>query len=181
MNKIKNIFADAIFYLVCILIACVLNIAVGWLMSRITTGVISDTFFASAISSIISYLLTLGVVIGALSYHDAYKTISHPATERSIGMALAGVMHFLIAIVFSFHPFVSGGVRALAGIINDGKNFTSAERVNEIYLWQYAVAFFACVIFMIAVLNVCAYVGKNNRKRSRKHIEGYHETEDFDA
>ena len=113
--------------------------------------------------------------------HTSSITLYHPALERSLGMALAGVMHFLVSIVFVFHPIISGGVRALAGIINDGKNFTSAERVGEIYLWQYAVSFVVCVVFLIVVLNVCAFIGKNNRRIGRKNIEGYSETEDFSA
>ena len=165
MSKLKNILVDGIFYFVCIIAATVLNIAVSWLLTKMVGGVVSNSYFASAVSNIVAYFLTLGVVIGAMAYHEAYKSMYHPMAERSFGVFLAGIMHLAVSVFFVFHPFVSGGVRALAGIINDGKGFSSAERIKEIYLWQYLVAFFIYLAFTMAVLNVCAVIGKNNRKR----------------
>ena len=169
----KQITTNAIGYLVCMLVACLLNLAVSSLLVKIVNLFIVVEYFEAAIVRLISGFLTCGAVLGAMSFRQSYKSLEFRPMSLVASLALAGVAHLLLCLLFMFHPFVAGGVRSLAGVLALGDGFDGADMLDEIYLWTYLGAFLIDLGVRTAVTLTCGYLGKRTRLKGRQTLRGY--------
>lgn len=169
----KQITTNAIGYLVCVLVACLLNLAVSALLVKIVNLFIVVEYFEAAVVRLISGFLTCGAVLGAMSFRQSYKSVEFRPMPLLASLALAGVAHLLLCLLFMFHPFISGGVRELAGVLALGDGFDGADMIEEIYLWTYLGAFWIDFAVQTAVVLICGCLGKRTRLKGRESLRGY--------
>lgn len=168
--KNKKIGTNAIFYLICMVVACVLNLAVSALLVKIVNLFIEVEYFEAAIVRIVSSLLTSGVILGAVAFFESHKTLEFTPAPMLFSLLMAGGAHLILCIVLMFTPFMAGGVRELAGVLSMGDHFNSASMIEDIYLWMYLVAFAIHLAYEIAVCMLCGWLGKWKRLRDRSKL-----------
>lgn len=169
----KQTLISAVIYLICFVVSCILNLAVSWLLLKIVDSIIVLDYFGKSVVRIVSGFLTGGVIIGAVVARESYKSIEAHPLSLSASLGLAGVGHLLLCLLLMFYPFIAGGVRDLAGVLGMGSGFSSASDIENIYLWQYLLAFVIDLAYKIGVAILCAYIGKAMRLKNRESIKGY--------
>ncbi len=165
----KQIVADGIIYLICMLVAQLLNIAVSALTVRLGMAFLF-TYFGRSLIRLVTGFLVSGVVLGAIVYRESYKSMRMQPKLLVPAITLAGLAHLVICLPLKFYPFIAGGVRDLAGILSMGIGFSGEERIGEIYLWAYLAAFALFLLFEIATALICAYAGRKRRIKNREGL-----------
>ena len=174
----KKIGNNALFYLICLVVACLLNLAASALMIKIVNLFIEVQYFEAAIVRIVSSLLMSGVILGAVSFFEGYHFVKFEPVPTVLSMLIAGVIHLILCVVLMFTPFIAGGVRDLAGVITMGDGFNSSAMIEEITLWMYLLSYGIVFVFEVAVCLACGAIGKNKRLRDRQALYAHGETSD---
>lgn len=172
----KKIGNNALFYLICLVVACLLNLLASALMIKIVNLFIEVEYFEGAVIRIVSSLLMNGLVLGAVCWYDSHHTAEFQPFLTVWSLLIASVVHLLLCIVLMFTPFMAGGVRDLAGVLTLGDHFDSKAMIEEITLWMYLLAYGIFVLFEAAVCLACSWIGKTRRLRQREEL--YHKKED---
>ncbi len=166
----KRFFYNSLTYFVAMVGACLVNLLVCSMATKIVNlFVVVDYFTLSIVSAVMSFV-TVGGVLGALGYYEGFKTAELSIRLKLGEISLAGVANLLICVPLMFHPFIAGGTRFLAGLIDMGRHFDSPECIPDIYLWTYLFAF---AIYLIAEIAVCiglGVLGKRRRMAQRKSL-----------
>ncbi len=166
----KQIVADAIVYLIAMVVAMLLNLLVSALLETIVASFGLEEYFARAFVRIASGFLVGAGVLGALVYRECYKSVEFTPLVLVPSIALAGIAQMLLALVLKFNPILSGGVRDLAGVICLGSGFDSADMIEKIPLFMGVLAFLVYLLFEIGVCVWLGYLGKKNRLKSREAL-----------
>ena len=175
----KQIPVNGLVYLICMISACLLNLLVSALAVRILEVFIEPSFYAVAIVRIIAGVAMSCFILGAVLWYEGYKSVSFSLSTVLLSVSLAAAVHFVLALVFKFHPFIACGTRYLGGFIEMGGDFVSYEGVGDVRLWAYIVAFAVLKILELIVAPICAYVGMRARLKSRETIDGYKKSSDI--
>lgn len=169
----KQHLVNAIVYLVAMLAACLLNLAVSGLMVKFVDVLVAPDFFVFAIVRAIVGILTTSAVLGLVIGYEGFKYVEFSFSKIVIPVFFASVAHFLLAWLLRFYPFAAGGVRYLAGILEQGSDFTSFEKVSDVALWAYIAAFWIIKVIEMAVALIAGKCGKTLRLKNRETIRGY--------
>jgi hypothetical protein len=169
----KQFIANAITYLICMIAASLLNLAVSALAVKIVNALVLPEFFVLAIVRAVSGILTGCIIIGAIFLYEGYKSVSFSFWKVVLPMLAAAVVHFIIAFVFKFYPFVAGGTHYLGGLIESGDGFSSFDSVADVRLGAYIAAFWIAKSAEIIVAPICCLLGKRLRIKNRETIKGY--------
>ena len=170
----KQVWINSGVYLISMIAACLLNLAVTGMALKIVLAFADIGYFATAILRIVIGFLTGAGVIGAIIYHECYKSVEFHPGWIILSMSFAGIVHLGLSTVLMFYPFIAGGVRPLAGILCLGTGFDSDAMIDYIYLWAYLLAFLLYLIFQICVSLLCGFIGKKMRLKNREGLKGYH-------
>lgn len=174
----KQILANSVTYLICMIAASLLNLAVSALAVKIVNALILPEFFVLAIVRAVSGILTGCVIIGAIFFYEGYKSVSFSFRQIILPMVLAAVVHFIIAFVFKFYPFIAGGTHYLGGLIESGDGFSYFDSAADVSLWAYIAAFWIAKGAEIVIAPICCLVGKTIRIKNRETIKGYNDIEE---
>ncbi len=174
----KQIVANAIIYLICMIAATLLNLAVSALAVKIVDVLVLPEFFVLAIVRAVSGILTGCIIIGAILFYEGYKSVSFSFWKVVLPVILAAIAHFIIAFVFKFYPFIAGGTHYLGGLIENGDGFSSFESVSDVRLWAYIAAFWIAKAAEIIVAPICCLLGKTIRIKNRETLVGYNNSEE---
>lgn len=174
----KQIFANSVTYLICMVAASLLNLAVSALAVKIVNALILPEFFVLAIVRAVAGILTCCIIIGAIFFYEGYKTVSFSLWKVVLPMLLAAAVHFIIAFIFKFYPFIAGGTHYLGGLIESGDGFSSFDSVADVSLWAYIAAFWIAKAAEIIVALICCLLGKRLRIKNRETIKGYNNIEE---
>lgn len=166
----KKIGNNALFYLICLIVACLLNLAVSALMIKIVNLFIEVEYFETSVIRMVCSLLMNGLILGAVCWFDSHHSAEFHAFSTVLSLLIASVIHLLLCVVLMFTPFMAGGVRDLAGVLTMGNSFYSAAMIEEITLWMYLLAYGIFFVFEAAVCLACGYLGKAQRLRQRKEL-----------
>ena len=176
----KQYFSNAIIYAICMVVAALLNLAVSALVVKFVTLLVAPEFFVIAIVRAVVGFLTGAVVLGLVIGYESYKSVTFDPISIIISVVIAAAIHFALAFILRFYPFVAGGTRYLAGILNYGSNFESFEAVSDIYLWAYVAAFWIIKACEIGVCVIAGKSGKTARLKNRETIQGYPNAQESD-
>ena len=174
----KQILANSITYLICMVAATLLNLAVSALVVKIVDVLILPEFFVLAIVRAVVGIFTGCLIIGAVFFYEGYKTLSFSFWSVFLSMLIAAVAHFIIAFIFKFYPFIAGGTHYLGGLIESGDGFNSFDEVADVRLWAYIAAFWIAKAAEIVVAPIACLVGKRVRIKNRETIAGYNDFEE---
>ncbi len=169
----KQYFLDALVYAICMVAASLLNLAVSGLIVKFVDVLVTPDFFVFAIVRAVVGFLTGALVLGLVVAYESYKTVSFEPGRIVIAVLMASVVHFLLSLLLRFYPFVAGGTRYLAGLLNQGANFDAYETVSDIQLWAYIAAFWIVKAGEIVVCVIAGKCGKTARLKNRETIKGY--------
>ena len=169
----KQILANSIIYLICMVAAMLLNLAVSALAVKIVDVLILPEFYVLAIVRAAAGILTGCIIIGAIFLYEGYKTVSFSFWQVLLPMLLAAVVHFVIAFIFKFYPFIAGGTHYLGGLIESGDGFSSFESVEDVRLWAYVSAFWIAKAAEIVIAPIACFIGKRVRIKNRETLVGY--------
>lgn len=169
----KQVFVDALIYASCMIVASLLNLAVSALVVRFVNLLIVPDFYVVAIVRAVVGFLTGSLVLGLVIAYECYKSVSFSGTKILISVALASAIHFLPALLLRFYPFIAGGTRYLAGLLEHGTNFGGYAGVSDIGLIFYIAAFWMIKAGEIVVCVISGKCGKTARLKNRETIKGY--------
>lgn len=169
----KQHLVNAIVYLVAMLAASLLNLAISGLVVKFVDILIAPDFFVFAVVRAVVGILTTSVVLGLVIGYEGFKYVEFSFCKIVIPVFFASLAHFLLAWLLRFFPFVAGGTRYLAGILEQGTDFRSFEAVSDVALWAYIAAFWIAKCIEMAVAVVAGKCGKTLRLKNRKTIRGY--------
>ena len=169
----KQIFVNSLIYLVAIVCGCLVNFAVSALLLKILNLFIVVDYYIGAIFCAVVSFIVVGGIVGALTYFESYKSVDFSPINITFSVLLAGVFHLPISTLLGFYPFIAGGTRYLAGLIDMGGRFDSLDRVADIYIWSYLIAFVIYLAFYVVTALACGYLGKKKRLAVRNSLEGY--------
>lgn len=173
----KHVFTDAVVYLICMVAACLLNLAVGALAVKIVNLLIEVGYFEAAIIKTVSGLVVGGAVLGAVVGRECYQAAELRPWSLLASLTLAGAGHLLLCVILMFYPFISGGVRDLAGLLAMGDSFNDRGMIERIYLWNYLAAFGIDFAVRAAVSLTAGAIGKHMRLKSRESLLSREQTE----
>ncbi len=171
----KQIFINACVALICMVVACLLNLLVTALIVKIVLSFADIGYFATSVMRAVIAFITCGAVMGAMNYRESFKTLEFRPALTVCSMLIAGAVHLGISLFLMFYPFIAGGTRYLAGALSMGSRFSSETRIDEIYLWAYLAAFGIYLGFEIVISLVFGVVGKKARLKNRESIKGYYD------
>ncbi len=171
----KQVFVNSLIYFIAMLGACLVNLAVSAMAVKIVNLFIVVDYFSAAIIRTVIAFVTLSGVIGALTWFESFKSAEFHPLKTLVAVGLGGVYHLAVSTILMFYPFIAGGTRYLAGLINMGERFDSFAEVEYIYLWAYLTAFFIYLFVEMICAVVCGYLGKKKRYDNRKTILGFEE------
>ncbi len=169
----KQYVSDALVYVICMIAASLLNLVVSALIVKFVTLLVAPEFFVIAIVRAVVGFLTGAVVLGLVVAYESYKSVTFDPTRTMLAVSIAAVIHFALAFVLRFYPFVAGGTRYLAGLLEKGNGFDAFETVSDIRLWAYVAAFWIIKACEIGVCVIAGKVGKTARLKNRETIKGY--------
>ncbi len=166
----KRFWLGVLLNLVALIGACLVNLLVCSVAIKIVNLFIVVNFFEAAIIRTVMSFVTLCGVIGALTYFEGFKNAEFLPLSTAAELVTAGVGQLVLSVPLMFYPFIAGGTRYLAGLLDMGASFDGSEKIKEIYLWTYLASF---VIYLAAEL--CAaialgIVGKKMRLKQRREI-----------
>ena len=169
----KQLLANGITYLICMIAAALLNLAVSALVVKIVNLLVAPDFFVIAIVRAVTGIVTSCIVLGAVIGYEGYKTLTFSFWSTVLSVLLAAVAHFLLALLLRFYPFIAGGTQYLGGILESGSNFICFDSVSDVHLFAYIGAFWIAKAIEIVVAPISSFVGKRVRIKNRETIEGY--------
>ena len=169
----KQYFVDALIYAIAMVAASLLNIVVSGLIVRIATILVAPDFFVLAIIRAIVGFLTGAGVLGMVLAYESYKSVSFQPIKITLCVGMAAVVHFLLAFVFRFYPFIAAGTRYLGGLLEQGSDFESFAEVSDVALWAYIAAFWIIKAGEIVICVIAGACGKAARLKNRETIKGY--------
>lgn len=168
----KQIVADAIVYLITMLVAMLMNLLVSAFLETVFVSFGLEEYFGRAIVRIISGFLVGAGVLGALVYRECYKSMEFCPVILAPSVALAGIGHMILVLLLNFNPIFSGGVRDLAGVISFGTAFDSANMIEKIPFLANVFAFFVYLLFEISMALLLGFLGKRSREQNRDTLIG---------
>ncbi len=166
----KQILADGIIYLISMIAAVLLNIAVSALTVRLGLSLAHLGYFGRSVVRLVTGFAVCGGVLGAMVYRESYRSMKFSPGILIPAVTLAGLVHLLVCLPFKFYPFIGGGVRDLAGIMSQGFAFSSEEMIAEIRFVWYIVAFVIFLLFELLVAVLCSYFGRKHRLKNREGL-----------
>ncbi len=166
----KRFFAESLVYFVALIGASLVNLLTCSMAIKIVNLFIVVGYFEAAVVSCIMSFVTMCGVVGALGYFEGYKKAEFAIGRNAGALAVAGAAQLVLSVPLMFYPFIAGGTRYLAGLIDMGSHFDSAESIKEIYLWTYLAAFAIYLAAEIGVCIACGIIGKSRRVAQRKAL-----------
>ncbi len=166
----KRFWFGVLVWLAALLGGCLVNLLVCAMAVKIVNLFIVVGFFEAAIIRTVASFVTLCGVVGALTYFESFKAADFSPWSTVAELATAGAGQLILSIPLMFYPFIAGGTRYLAGLIDMGERFDGADMIKEIYLWAYLASF---VIYLAAELGcavICGIMGKRKRLKQRSEI-----------
>jgi hypothetical protein len=85
----KKIGNNALFYLICLVVACLLNLASSALLIRIVNLFIEVQYFEASVIRVISSLLMNGLILGAVCWYDSHHSAEFQPFFTGLSLALA--------------------------------------------------------------------------------------------
>ena len=169
----KQFWVNSFVYFVTLVSACLINLIVANMVLKFVSVLIEmDYFTGSVIYAIVSFLVVPGLV-GVMSFYNSFKNAEFYLGRTCAHVAMGGLFHLIVSVPLMFYPFIAGGTRYLAGIIDMGIYFDGLDRVEDIYLWSYLIAFAIYLIAEIIAAVVCGILGKKKRLDDRKKLQGF--------
>lgn len=171
----KKIGNNALFYLICLVVSCLLNLAASALMIKIVNLFIEVAYCEASVIRIASSLLINGLILGAVSWYESHHSVEFEPLTVVASLSIASLIHLLLCVVLMFTPFMAGGVRDLAGVLTMGDGFNSKSMIEEITLWTYLLSY---GIFFVLEMAVCLTLGWFGMKQRLRERENLHHKED---
>ena len=165
----KQIVADGIIYLICMVVAVLLNLLISALLESIGITLGFAEYSQRAWIRVFSGFSVGIAILSAVVYRECHKSVQFYPVMLIPSVALAGGCQLVLAAIFGFNPIFSGGVRDLAGLILFGADFDSAAMVEKIGL---PVCFFAFLIYLSLEILSAMLFGYWGMKRRIKNREG---------
>jgi len=171
----KQLFANTLIYLICLVAALLCNVAVEWIILKILNVLIEVTFLVSTIVSLAVAVLTVSGVFCALVAFEAHHDAVFCASDTVWPLLLAHVLWLPVAFLFRFYPLFAGGTRHLAGLLSMGGGFDHADRIADIPLWAYLVSYAVLALISVGISCLGGKLAAAHRLSTRAELTGQNE------
>ena len=167
----KQTLYSSITYLIGVVIACLVNLLVSYVMVKIVNLFVVVDYFTAAVVNVVVAFIVVPFIAAAIFYYECYKSAEFNPWHICGAVALGGVAHLGLSMLLMFYPFIAGGTRYLALIINFGNNFSSSKDVEQIYLWAYLASFFIYLTVQLCASLIMGYIARNTRLKIREQLK----------
>ena len=168
--KIQNTAINSLLYLLYMFGGCVAVMVVEALLVYIISRFVIIPYLVLTILRLVIYTVGVPTVIVGIGYVEGYRESVPAVGETIVGGILAIVMHLLLAILFGFQAFVSGGVRFAAGLIQHGADITDELLNTNTSTGLFLLMFVIYGAIYVTALTVSRYFGVQNRIISRAEL-----------
>lgn len=161
---------NALVYLVYIIAACIVGLAVSSLISLIVSGIASASYLALAIVRTFVFMAAEGGALFLIGCREGYRDPEPDIRSLACSWGVACAIHFAVSLIASFAPVLSGGVRYMAGWMYLGEEFTSMTTVSGGLYGYCVLAYFIYLAVNTACFTVACFLGSDMRLRSRAEL-----------
>jgi len=158
---------------VCLLglvLSCLLSLLVTMIAVRVADMIFPIEGMAEVIVRAVASLLTVLATFGAVSYFVSYRMASFDGAGAAARLGGALVIQLLVSLLLKFEPFVAGGVKYLAAILEFGADVSMTADADMIGIIDYLAAFIIFSAIYMAVYIVAGVIGKKRRLSDRETI-----------
>ncbi len=168
--KIRNTALNALFYFLYAFGASLIVMLVEWLLVFLIQRFVIVPY--PVLTVIRAGIYTVGVLalLSVMGYIEGYREGHCSIGETVAGGALGAVVHLLLSLLFHFDPFISGGVRFAAGLMEHGGTITSDLLLNQSSTGLRLALFLVYTALYIAAWTVARSVGARRRDISRAEL-----------
>ncbi len=168
--KLQNTAVNSLLYLLYMFGGCIAVMVVETLFVFIISKFVVLSYPALTIIRLTLYALGVPAIMTGVGYIEGYREASPDVAETVVGGVVAMVFHLLLALLFKFEAFVSGGVRFAAGLIRHGMGITDELLTSETPTDLFLAMFVLFGAVYITVLTVARCVGAKRRIISRAEL-----------
>ena len=115
--------------------------------------------------------------IAFISFKYGYHTASFEVKENVVGALVGTGIHFLLALVTLFSPWVAGGTKHIGGFIAFGDNYTSIEHMKNIPMLTLILIGALMALVFAGLIIIGTLEGVKKRLRDRAELTGKSEEE----
>lgn len=161
---------DALVYLIYILASCIVGLALSSMLVLIVSSISTASYLALAIIRTFVFMVAGGGTLFLIGNREGYRTGEFDFRKKAYSWAVAYIIHFVISLISSFAPVLSGGARYMAGWMYLGDEFTALTTIRG-GLYGYCVLTYL-IYFAVntACFTIAGYFGAESRVRSRAEI-----------
>lgn len=167
-DVIVNAAADFVF----ILLACIFAGIFSSMGVKLSNKFVELGFMASAIVAIIFQLGFSVFFTAFFSYKNGYHVACFDKKEVIPSALIASAMHFVIAFITLFSPWVSGATRHISGFIAYGDNYVSLHQMLTIPVLILALVGVGFALVYAGLIVLGAHLGVKKRLEDRAELLG---------
>ena len=168
----KQFFSMCGVVFLCIFCACFLNLAVMTTVLRIANILVEVEPFTEVVIRLAVSIIMVAGVPSVVAFLVAYKMAKFDVKNACGTFCVASVFQLLLALLFKFHPFISGGVLYLAGIFESGSSFANGADIEYIGIFDYLPAYAICFALGLVSYLVFGKFGMKKRLKDREELTG---------
>lgn len=170
--KKRDVAVNAVVHLVFILLSCLFAGIFSSMLVKLADKFVELDFIWSAGIRAVALSLISVFFVFFFSYKAGYHTADFDRREMILSSLLASAVHFLLALVTVFAPFISGATKLVGGFITFGDNFTVESQISQIPMLTLALMGIVVALVYAGLLVVGSYVGVKKRLRDRAELLG---------
>ncbi len=167
----KNFLIDSGITFVYLFAACLMNMFVTSIAIKIIDAFVFLEYFPLNIAKLVLSLIVVSGILGTVIYLLSYRKAEFSVGGFAARFGVAAVLQLALSVLLGFHPFISGGVKYLAGVFEHGMDL-SADVWNTVGIFDYIFAFIIFTVFYLVVSLVCGKIAVKKRLRDREELTG---------
>ncbi len=171
MRKTDILF-NSVVYAVYMIVSCIVIMFAEILTVKIVNLFIDPSALTECVICALVYTVGVSALLAIVSYKEGYRAAHYSCTGTLISGAIASILHFLFALLFSFQAFIAGGVRFATALVKLGTHIRPSSLTDDIKITDMIPFFFIYSLIYIAVMTVFGKIGERNRLRDRRSLTG---------
>ena len=171
MKKV-DILVSSLVYAVYMIISCLVIMCAEILAIKIINLFVVTQYFELCVIRAVIYTLGVNALLAIISYREGYRAASFSIVGTAISGAIATLIHFVFALLFSFEAFCAGGVRFITALVRFGSSLNSNTFMGTLTRVDFIPFFFINSLVYVALMISFGKLGQYKRLADREDLLG---------
>lgn len=176
MKKV-DILISSLVYAVYMIISCLVIMFAEMLAIKIVNLFVVTQYFELCVIRTVIYTVGVCTLLAIISYREGYRAASFSIIETAISGAIASLIHFVFALLFSFEAFCAGGVRFITALVRFGSSLNSNTFMGTLSRVDFVPFFFINSFIYVALMIAFGKLGQHKRLADREELLGKNTSE----